>query len=165
MRVAVYPGTFDPITLGHVDIIKRAGRLCDHLVVAVAKNAGKGPIFSLDQRLELVKQDVKDLPFAVSVVSFDILLIDFMRQMNANLIIRGIRAVADFEYEFQMAGMNARLAPDIETVFLMASDRCQFISSRLIKEIVALKGDVRQFVSDHVASALMDLPPERFQLT
>ncbi len=162
MRVAVYPGTFDPITQGHHDIIKRAGRLCDHLIVAVAKNAGKGPLFSLEERIRLVQQDVRHLPFNITVVPFEILLIDFMRQMNATLIIRGIRAVADFEYEFQMAGMNARLAPDIETVFLMASDRCQFISSRLIKEIVALGGDVQQFVSSEVAEALAKLPPETF---
>lgn len=157
-RVAVYPGTFDPITKGHVDIIERAAPLVDRLILLVAKNAGKGPIFSSEERLDMVKKEIETLdlpkPSNVQAQSFEGLLVEMARSEGAKLIIRGIRAVSDFEYEFQMAGMNSRLCPDVETVFLMASDRCQFISSKLIKEICQLGGNIDQFVSPFVADNL-----------
>jgi pantetheine-phosphate adenylyltransferase len=159
MRVGLYPGTFDPVTNGHLDIVARAARLVDHLIVAVAVNAGKGPLFSLEERVEIVTAEMADLSAqlgtAIEVRAFDSLLMNFCRECGANLIVRGLRAVSDFEYEFQMAGMNARLDPDIETIFLMASERCQFISSRFVKEIGRLGGDISQFVSPAVKSRLV----------
>jgi len=158
MRVGVYPGTFDPITNGHMDIITRAARLVDRLVVGVAENAGKGPIFSTEERVAIVRDEIaaqdNGLHEHVEVRAFDNLLMHFAMSVNAAVIIRGLRAVSDFEYEFQMAGMNARLNPRIETVFLMASDRFQFISSRFVKEIGMLGGDVSHFVSSRVAERL-----------
>ena len=153
---AIYPGTFDPITNGHIDIIQRAAGLVDRLVVAVAKNAGKGPLFSLEERAGLVRETVSRLKdgHKIEVQSFDCLLIHFAQKMGAKMIVRGLRAVSDFEYEFQMTGMNARLNPDIETLFLMASDRHQFISSRFVKEVAALGGEVSAFLPNHVADAL-----------
>ncbi|HWA43265.1 MAG TPA: pantetheine-phosphate adenylyltransferase [Hypericibacter adhaerens] len=157
-RIAVYPGTFDPITNGHLDIIRRAARLVDRLVIGVSVNAGKGPLLSLDDRVRLVQGELvaldNGMPDYVEVVPFNCLLMDFAMQVGASSIIRGLRAVSDFEYEFQMAGMNARLNPDIETVFLMASDRHQFISSRFVKEIGRFGGDIRHFVSPRVADYL-----------
>jgi pantetheine-phosphate adenylyltransferase len=157
-RIGIYPGTFDPVTNGHVDIIRRAARLVDKLIVAVSVNAGKGPAFSVEERAELLKDDIADakngLSSAIEVVTFDGLLMHFAEQMKAKIIVRGLRAVSDFDYEFQMTGMNARLNPDIETVFLMASERSQFISSRFVKEIHKLGGDVSQFVSPRVVEAL-----------
>ena len=157
-RVGLYPGTFDPITNGHLDIVVRAARVVDRLIVAVAANAGKGPLFTLEERVELVRDELADrakVPGVnIEVRSFDNLLIDFARQCGAHVIIRGLRAVSDFEYEFQMAGMNARLSPDIETMFLMASERCQFISSRFVKEIGRLGGDISSFVSPRVHARL-----------
>jgi len=155
-RIGLYPGTFDPITNGHVDIIRRAVKLVDTLIVAVARNAGKGPMFSMDERVDLVQGEVvaMNLTDRVEVRSFDSLLMHFAVEIGAGVIIRGLRAVSDFEYEFQMAGMNARLNPDIETAFLMASDRHQFISSRFVKEIGRLGGDIRHFVSPRVAERL-----------
>lgn len=157
-RIGVYPGTFDPVTNGHVDIIRRAARLVDKLIVAVSVNAGKGPAFSVEERAELLKGDIADakngLSSAIEVVTFDGLLMHFAEKMKAKIIVRGLRAVSDFDYEFQMTGMNARLNPDIETVFLMASERSQFISSRFVKEIHRLGGDVSQFVSPRVVAAL-----------
>ena len=152
-RVGVYPGTFDPITNGHVDIIRRAARTVDKLVVGVAINGGKGPLFSLDERAEMVSDEIANLGMSdrVSVRPFDSLLVQFAADQNANCIIRGLRAVSDFEYEFQMVGMNTRLNPDIETIFLMASEHHQFIASRLVKEIAALGGDITSFVSARVA--------------
>lgn len=154
-RIGVYPGTFDPITNGHVDIIRRAARMVDELVIGVAVNAGKGPLFSLDERVEMVRDEIVDmgdgLDKRIEVRPFDSLLMHFAQDRNASCIIRGLRAVSDFEYEFQMAGMNSRLNPDIETVFLMASERQQFIASRLVKEIAALGGDISSFVSKRVA--------------
>lgn len=160
-RVALYPGTFDPITYGHMDIISRASKIVDRLVVGVARNAGKGPLYSLSERVEMVQDEVtaisgKDGHGVIEVQPFGNLLIDFARSIDARLIFRGLRAVSDFEYEFQMAGMNTRIDNKIETVFLMASEKQQFISSRLIKEIVALGGDVQQFVPPRVLDRLND---------
>jgi pantetheine-phosphate adenylyltransferase len=157
-RIAIYPGTFDPITNGHLDIMRRAARLADRLVIGVSVNAGKGPLLSLAERVKLVEGEIRaldnGLPRYVEVQPFDCLLMEFAERVGASMIIRGLRAVSDFEYEFQMAGMNARLNPEIETVFLMALDRHQFISSRFVKEIGRLGGDIRHFVSPRVADYL-----------
>jgi pantetheine-phosphate adenylyltransferase len=159
-RVGIYPGTFDPITNGHTDIIRRAARLVDRLVVGVARNDGKGPLFATDERVEIVRDEIAHLENGVGgnieVRAFDTLLMQFAQSVGARIIVRGLRAVSDFEYEFQMAGMNSRLNPDIEYVYLMASDRFQFISSRFVKEIGALGGDVSHFVSPRVAARLLD---------
>ena len=159
-RVGIYPGTFDPITNGHTDIIRRALHVVDRLVIGVARNDGKGPLFSTDERVEIVRDELGHLENGgaerVEVRPFETLLMSFAESVNASVIIRGLRAVSDFEYEFQMAGMNARLNPRIETVFLMASDRFQFISSRFVKEIGALGGDIHHFVSPRVATRLLD---------
>jgi len=149
-RVGLYPGTFDPITNGHLDIIGRAARMFDRLVVGVAMNAGKSPLFPIAERVELVQAEVQAVTdrtgTTLLVRPFDSLLIGFAHEVGANVIVRGLRAVSDFDYEFQMAGMNYRMAPDIETVFLMASERHQFIASRLVKEVAALGGDITSFV-------------------
>jgi pantetheine-phosphate adenylyltransferase len=149
-RVALYPGTFDPITNGHTDIISRAAKLVDRLVVGVAMNAGKGPIFSIEERAELVRAETEAIAAksgtVIEVRPFATLLIAFAREVGAGMIVRGLRAVSDFDYEFQMAGMNYRLDPEIETVFLMASEHHQFISSRFVKDIAALGGDITSFV-------------------
>jgi pantetheine-phosphate adenylyltransferase len=159
-RIGVYPGTFDPITNGHTDIIRRAARLVDRLVVGVARNDGKGPLFATDERVEIVRDEIAHLENGdadrIEVRAFSGLLMQFAQSVGATIIVRGLRAVSDFEYEYQMTGMNARLNPDIEYVFLMASDRFQFISSRFIKEIGALGGDVSHFVSPRVAVRLLD---------
>ncbi len=164
LRVGVYPGTFDPITKGHLDIIERAAALADRLVVGVAGNEAKGPLFSAEERVAMVEAEVEPLRASdrndggrvIEVRAFDNLLIHFARQCGATMLIRGLRAVSDFEYEFQMATMNARLDPEIETVFLSAAERQQFIASRLVKEIARLDGDVSGFVSPAVAKALRD---------
>ena len=149
-HVGIYPGTFDPVTNGHMDIISRATRVVHRLVVGVAENTGKGPLFSLEERVELVRSEVRPVAertgTEIEVRSFKGLLIDFAHAANAGVIVRGLRAVSDFDYEFQMAGMNYRLDGEVETVFLMASERHQFISSRLVKEIALLGGDVSSFV-------------------
>ncbi|HUN50111.1 MAG TPA: pantetheine-phosphate adenylyltransferase [Candidatus Sulfotelmatobacter sp.] len=156
-RVGLYPGTFDPIHRGHYDVIRRAAKLVDQLVIGVAVNAGKGPLFSLDERVAMVKEEVKSLDGKnIDVRPLDTLLMHFAMAIGASIIVRGLRALSDFEYEFQMVGMNARLNPDIETVFLMASDNHQFISSKLVKEIAMLGGDIRPFVSPRVAEILTD---------
>jgi pantetheine-phosphate adenylyltransferase len=159
-RIGIYPGTFDPITNGHTDIIRRAVRMVDRLVIGVARNDGKNPLFATDDRVGIVREEVAHLENGdaerIEVRAFDTLLMGFAQSVGAKVIIRGLRAVSDFEYEFQMAGMNARLNPEIETVFLMASDRFQFISSRFVKEIGALGGDVSHFVSPRVAARLLD---------
>lgn len=158
-RIAVYPGTFDPITLGHLDIIRRGARLADRLIIAVARNAGKGPLFGIDERLAMVREEIAALDTDATVIeaqAFDNLLMHFCEEVGASAILRGLRAVSDFEYEFQMAGMNARLNGRIETVFLMASERQQFISSRFVKEIGRLGGDISSFVPPKVAGRLAE---------
>jgi len=159
LRIGIYPGTFDPITNGHMDIIRRALSLVDQLVIAVSVNAGKGPLFNVEERLEMVREEIADprngLPAGkAQAVSFDNLLMHFAEQQGARIIVRGLRAVSDFEYEFQMAGMNTHLNPRIETVFLMASEGTQFISSRFVKEIGKLGGAIDQFVSPRIAGRL-----------
>lgn len=155
---AVYPGTFDPITKGHLDIIARAASIVDELIVGVAHNAGKSPRFSIKDRVALVQADVKlltpELQAKIRVESFDNLLMHYVVSRGAKMIIRGLRAISDFEYEFQMASMNSRLNPDVQTVFLTATDKLQFISSRFVREISSYGGDVSQFVSENVAKAL-----------
>lgn len=157
-RIGLYPGTFDPITLGHVDIIERAVKMVDELVVGVAINRDKGPLFPLDERVRMVTAEMakisKKSGVLIRVTPFDSLLMKFAEETKANFIIRGLRAVSDFEYEFQMVGMNQRLNDDIETVFLMADVRFQFIASRLVKEIARLGGDITGFVPPEVAEAL-----------
>jgi len=149
-RVGLYPGTFDPITNGHLDVIERAAQLVDRLVVGVAMNAGKGPIFPIEERTELVRAETDRIARAygirIDVLPFEGLLIGFAREVGAQMIVRGLRAVSDFDYEFQMAGMNHRLDSQIETVFLMASETNQFISSRFVKDIAILGGDISSFV-------------------
>jgi pantetheine-phosphate adenylyltransferase len=145
-RIGVYPGTFDPITLGHVDIIRRGAKLVDRLVVGVTTNASKSPMFSVDERLAMVQREVALIGGEIHVVSFDSLLMDFAEREGASVIVRGLRAVADFEYEYQMAGMNQQLNNRIETVFLMADVALQPIASRLVKEIALFGGEIGKFV-------------------
>ena len=149
-RVGLYPGTFDPVTNGHLDVIGRAARLLDRLVVGVSVSTGKAPLFSLEERVELVQAEIAEIAdrngTVIDVLPFQGLLVEFAREVGASMIVRGLRAVTDFDYEFQMAGMNYRMAPDVETVFLMASERHQFIASRLVKEVAALGGDISSFV-------------------
>jgi len=152
---AIYPGTFDPITNGHLDLIARASRLYHKVIVAVAVNRGKAPLFSLDERVDLVKAVVAEYP-NVEVIGFGNLLVDCAKQQGANVILRGLRAVSDFEYEFQLAGMNRRLAPDLETVFLTPAEQYEFISSSMIREIAQLNGDVTCFVPDLVHQSLIN---------
>jgi len=159
MRTGLYPGTFDPITLGHVDIIKRACKLVDRLVIGVAINRDKGPLFSLEDRVSMVEAEMKVISEAtgveIAVHPFENLLIDCARDVGASIIIRGLRAVADFEYEFQMVGMNRKLDSEITTVFLMAEAERQAIASKLVKEIARLNGDVSAFVPPAVRDALV----------
>jgi pantetheine-phosphate adenylyltransferase len=150
---AIYPGTFDPITLGHIDLINRAASLFDRVIVAIASNPGKKPAFDLTERVELAKQCLKDKT-NVEVCAFDGLLVQTAKQMQANIIIRGLRAVSDFEYELQLAAMNRRMEPEIETLFLSPAESLSFVSSTLVKEISALGGDVSEFVSPLVFDAL-----------
>jgi pantetheine-phosphate adenylyltransferase len=166
VRKALYPGTFDPIHNGHIDIIGRAARLMDHLVIGVATNIGKGPLFSIDERVALVRQECAAVAArtgaSIEVLPFDCLLIEFARRVGAITIVRGLRAVSDFDYEFQMAGMNARLDPNIETLFLPASERQHFISSRFVKEIAMLGGDITTFVTPNTferVTARIKAPP------
>ncbi len=160
-RIALYPGTFDPVTNGHLDIIYRASSLCDVLIIGVAENIGKKPFFNVLKRKSLIEEAISSKNSnttrrlgEIQVKSFDDLLIDFARSNSVTMIIRGLRAVSDFDYEFQMAGMNARLASDIETVFLTASERHQFVASRFVKEIALLDGDITSFVPSNVSQAI-----------
>lgn len=149
-RIGVYPGTFDPITLGHMDIIRRGAKLVDRLVIGVTTNPSKSPMFSLPERMAIVEREVADIAGDVTVVSFDSLLMDFAEREGASVIVRGLRAVADFEYEYQMAGMNQQLNNRIETVFLMADVALQPIASRLVKEIAIFGGEIGKFVTPAV---------------
>ncbi|GAB5481911.1 pantetheine-phosphate adenylyltransferase [Sphingorhabdus sp. EL138] len=155
MRVGVYPGTFDPVTLGHMDIIQRGTRLVDKLVIGVTTNPSKSPMFSLEERLEMVRRETADLGDAVEVVAFNALLMKFAQKQGASVIVRGLRAVADFEYEYQMAGMNQQLNDQIETVFLMADVSLQPIASRLVKEIAVYGGEIHKFVSPKVCEEVV----------
>ena len=153
----VYPGTFDPITKGHLHLIKRASKLVDRLIIGVAANNKKGPLFTVEERVAMVRHDVANMYEKycdIDVLPFDNLLVHFARDMDASCIIRGLRATSDFEFEFQMTGMNARLDPNIETVFLMAADKWQFVSSSFVKEIFALGGDVAEVVTPAVETLL-----------
>lgn len=149
-RIGVYPGTFDPITLGHMDIIRRGAKLVDRLVVGVTTNPSKSPMFTVDERIAAVRREVATIGGAIDVVSFDSLLMDFAEREGARVIVRGLRAVADFEYEYQMAGMNQQINPRVETVFLMADVALQPIASRLVKEIALFGGDIAKFVTPAV---------------
>lgn len=151
-RTAVYPGTFDPVTLGHMDIIGRAARIVDRLVIGVTTNPSKSPMFDLDERMEMVRREVAAIEGDIHVVAFDSLLMDFAEREGADMIVRGLRAVADFEYEYQMAGMNQQLNDRIETVFLMADVSLQPIASRLVKEIALYGGNITRFVTPGVAA-------------
>lgn len=153
MRSVVYPGTFDPITNGHVDLIHRAARLFDRVVVAVALDTGKTPLFSIDERVALVRGSLTDQP-NVEILPFQGLLVSFTRELGISVIMRGLRAVSDFEYEFQLASMNRRMAPDIETLFLTPAEKYAYISSSLVREIARLRGDVSTFVTPTVQAAL-----------
>jgi pantetheine-phosphate adenylyltransferase len=151
LKVAVYPGTFDPVTLGHLDIIRRGAHLVDKLVIGVTTNPSKEPMFTVAERLAMVRREVAGMPGNIDVVEFDSLLMDFAEAQGASMILRGLRAVADFEYEFQMAGMNQQLNADIETVFLMADVSLQPIASKLVKEIARYGGSIDKFVTPGVA--------------
>ncbi|MCD6035577.1 MAG: coaD [Rickettsiales bacterium] len=154
---AIYPGTFDPITVGHESIIRRALKIADKLIIAIAADTAKTPIFNLDERVEMVKESLKPLTMpgkTLEVKGFEGLLVDFAKRNGASVIIRGLRAVSDFEYEFQMSCMNTRLSPDIETIFLPASEDTHFIASRFVKEIARLNGDISELVSSNVAQKL-----------
>ena len=161
MRVGLYPGSFDPITVGHIDIIERAFTIVDHLVIAIGKNATKTPLFELDKRLAMIEDEVGPKAAArnvrLEVISFDKLLVDVAREYNAKLIIRGLRSAADFEYETQMTAMNRSMAPDVETIFLPASPEVGFVSSTLVRQIVAMDGVVDPFVPASVLEEIIKL--------
>lgn len=158
-RTGLYPGTFDPMTNGHFDIIARGLRLVDHLIIGVATNPSKSPMFTLEERVEMVKQEIKPLADSsestIEVAPFDELLVHFAERMGATTLIRGLRAVSDFEYEFQMTGMNYQINPNIDTVFLMADPKYQAIASRLVKEVARYGGDISSFVSQNTRNAVL----------
>jgi pantetheine-phosphate adenylyltransferase len=156
LRVGVYPGTFDPITLGHMDIIRRGAKLVDRLVIGVTNNPSKSPMFTVEERMEMVRRECTGIDSEICVVAFNSLLMDFAEREGAGVIIRGLRAVADFEYEYQMAGMNQQLNSRIETVFLMADVSLQPIASRLVKEIALFGGDIRKFVTPTVSNEMVE---------
>ena len=159
-RICIYPGTFDPLTYGHIDIIERAARLGDQLIVAVAENSGKNPLLSVEERTKIVAQELARInaadhvPYPTLVKNFSGLLTDFAEKQGAHVVIRGLRAVADFEYEFQMASINKRLHGELETVFLMAAEQQHFVASRFVKEVARFGGDISSFVPDNVARLL-----------
>lgn len=164
-RIGIYPGTFDPITLGHADIIRRGSKLVDRLIIGVTTNPSKNPMFSSEERLAMVAREVERLGLSnVEVVGFNALLVKFAHKQRANVLIRGLRAVADFEYEYQMAGMNQQLDPGIETVFLMADVSLQPIASKLVKEIALFGGDIAPFVSEAVREDVMARVEEKGRL-
>jgi pantetheine-phosphate adenylyltransferase len=158
VKKAIYPGTFDPITRGHEDLVRRAARLFDHVIVAIADSRTKKPFFDLDERVEMAKEVLASCS-NVEVVGFSCLLMDFVRQHKARIILRGLRAVSDFEYEFQMAGMNRQLYPDVETIFLTPSEQYMFISATIVREIASLGGDVSPFVNPLILQRLRRMSP------
>ena len=154
-RIALYPGSFDPPTNGHLDILSRARRLADQVIIAILENDAKTPLFSVSERIEMIQEIVADDP-SISVRSFSGLLVDFAKESGATLIVRGLRAISDYEYELQMALMNRRLTPDVETVFLMAKEEYSYVSSRLVKEVARLRGSVRGLVPESVRKRLAE---------
>ncbi len=164
-RIGIYPGTFDPITLGHADIIRRGSKLVDKLIIGVTTNPSKNPMFSTEERFAMVEREIASMGIEnVEVVGFNALLVKFAQRMGANVLIRGLRAVADFEYEYQMAGMNQQLDDDIETVFLMADVSLQPIASKLVKEIALFGGDITPFVSKEVCEEVIARVEEKGRL-
>ncbi len=155
MRIAVYPGSFDPLTSGHVDIIRRGAKMFDRIIVAILLNAEKSPLFTAAERVRLIHEVFKDTP-AVEADTFDGLLVDYVRRQQAHVIVRGLRAVSDFEYEMQMALMNRHLSPDVETVFMMPAEQYTYVSSRLVKEVASLGGSVHGLVPDAVEARLLE---------
>jgi pantetheine-phosphate adenylyltransferase len=155
-KIGIYPGTFDPITRGHIDIIERSIKIFDHLVIAIAKDSNKSPVFSIEDRINMVSEEVKGLGRNISVESFNGLLVEFAKEKGASVIVRGLRAVSDFEYEFQLAATNMSLASEIDTILLPATGDRHFISSSMVKEVARLGGDLSIFVSSHVKSKLLD---------
>ncbi|TDI60966.1 MAG: pantetheine-phosphate adenylyltransferase [Alphaproteobacteria bacterium] len=164
-RTGLYPGTFDPLTNGHLDIIQRATTLVDHLVIGVAINPGKGPAFTLEERVAMVEEECAKIAgdTTIEVKPFQALLVDFAEEVGASILIRGLRAVSDFEYEFQMVGMNRRLKPEVETVFLMAEAKHQAIASKLVKEIAMFGGDIADFVPAEIAKRTSDRMKDRLK--
>jgi pantetheine-phosphate adenylyltransferase len=155
MRVAVYPGSFDPLTNGHVDIIRRGARMFDRIIVAILLNADKAPLFPIEERVRLIREVFRDTP-SVEADTFEGLLVDYMREKRANVIVRGLRAVSDFEYEMQMALMNRHLSPEVETVFMMPAEQYTYVSSRLVKEVASLGGSVTGLVPEQVETRLIE---------
>ncbi|MCK5697894.1 MAG: pantetheine-phosphate adenylyltransferase [Gammaproteobacteria bacterium] len=153
MAKAVYPGTFDPITFGHIDLLKRAAKIFDHVIVAVAHNSTKNPLFTMEERVILARKTLKN-HHNISVIGFDNLLVDFTKEHDADVILRGLRAVSDFEYEFQLAGMNRNLAPDIETIFFTTAEQYAYLSSSLVKEVARLGGNISNFVPKQVIAEM-----------
>jgi len=158
MLKCVYPGTFDPFTMGHEDIVRRAARIFDVVVLGVAASAGKGPYFTLDERIDMAREVLRPFP-NVEVHGFSSLLMDFVHAQGARIILRGLRAASDFEYEFQMAGMNRNLHPDVETMFLTPDEKYMFVSATIVREIARFGGDVSKFVHPHIAERLADKAP------
>ncbi len=152
-KIAIYPGTFDPLTLGHEDIIRRAAQLFDHVVLGVAESLGKKPIFARDERMEVAREALADLS-NVSVVGFSGLLVEFAKTHHAKIVVRGVRSVTDFDYEFQMAGMNRQMMPELETIFMTPSEQHQYVSGTLVREIARMNGDIERFVAPTVAKRL-----------